>query len=605
VSEQTTARAAPERGPRGYRAALAALLAGQAALALWVAGRSFFFADDFVYGHLLTTEPMSLGLLLRSCFGHLVPGFIALDWTFNRTVGMNWAAATAVIVAAQLGTTVALVRLLSALRGRSWGNLLAAALVAFSLAFTAQSLWWGAVVTNLVPLAATVATLGCFARWVTRGHQRHLVAMAVMFGIAVAFYEKSVLTAAYVGLLSLLVLDAGLPWRRRWATTLRRWPAWLILGVIAGADLAVYATGPYLAEAGAAPSPRSLLGFLLLSFPEGLVPSLFGFLPRELSGGSGTAVLVVTNAVVLALVVWSSLRSRRALQAWIFFALCYLLNQGVLGRGRVGLMGVHMGTQLRYQMENVVFFAIALAVTLPLVAALGRRLVPAGPRRRWAAGAVALVGLPLFLVPWSQGLRAETAASPGVATRPYMDTLRASYDAQASRTPDLAFVAGDVVPDWVVHSGMAPFNRFDLILPQVLPAARFDETADRVLAVAQDGTVHEALFAATTPVELSGACLTEGAPAIEALPVGPLPWQNTWASRLRYDATGAGALQVTVVATGPAGNTTTTETFAVDDGGHQLLAAIGGLPVVSVSLALAGPGQLCVDSLEIGTFQPV
>ena len=88
--------------PRGYRTVRAALLGAQALLLVWIASRSYFFSDDLLYGNLLGSEPLNLHLLIRSWFGHLVPGFIAADWTFIRFVGLDWGVAAVIMVAVAL-----------------------------------------------------------------------------------------------------------------------------------------------------------------------------------------------------------------------------------------------------------------------------------------------------------------------------------------------------------------------------------------------------------------------------------------------------------------------------------------------------------------------
>ena len=75
---------------------------------------------------------------------------------------------------------------------------------------------------------------------------------------------------------------------------------------------------------------------------------------------------MVANAALAGVAIITARRSRRARNAWLFFALAFLLNQGVLGWGRVntvaynsndvdstlGVLGPHMGLLLRYQLEN-------------------------------------------------------------------------------------------------------------------------------------------------------------------------------------------------------------------------------------------------------------
>ena len=48
----------------------------------------------------------------------------------------------------------------------------------------------------------------------------------------------------------------------------------------------------------------------------------------------------------------------------------------------------------------------------------------------------------------------------------------------------------------------------------------------------------------------------------------------------------------------------TDETFAVRPDSDQLVAVAGALPAARVTLQLAGPGQVCLDGLDVGSFEP-
>jgi hypothetical protein len=364
----------------------------------------------------------------------------------------------------------------------------------------------------------------------------------------------------------------------------------------------VYVTGDYLLEAGPAPGRRQLAEFLLRSFPEGLVPSLFGFQPA----GLGMPVLIAVNVVLVAVVVVSSIRSRTALQAWVVFGLGYLLNQGVLGRGRVSMLGVHMGTVLRYQLENVVLIGVALAVALPVLLAPARRFAPTGPRWRAAGAMGAVVLVAALALPWTHSLRAEVTSAPGVAARSYVAHLRTSYLGEKQRAPGLGFLAGDVVPNWVLYGAMAPFNRFDRVFPQVLPDARFVSDADRVLTVSDEGVVRPADFSPAADVPVGGVCLSgSGEQATRTLHLPGALSEGQWSLRLRYRADSAGTATVTVDndVPGPALRMAV-EGHPIDPAATQLVAVAGSLAISKVTLQFAGTGRLCLDSLQLGTFEP-
>ena len=608
----STAAAAPVdprdgEAPRNYRTVRAALLGVQTVLLIWIASRSYFFSDDLLYGNLLGSEPLNLHLLTRSWFGHLVPGFIAADWTFVRVVGLDWGVAAVIMIAVTLGATVAMIRLLEAISGRVWRTLAVSALFAFSLMLTTQVMWWGAVMTNVVPLAASIATIGSFARWVRTHRARHLVSMTACFVLAVSFYEKSILTAAYVGLLSLLVLDAGLPWRERVRTTLRRWPAWMLLGGIALVDVGWYLTHDYIIEAGTPPTVRDLGAFLFYSFTEGFAPSFLGVhQPLVSILDNRLLTLVLANALLLGVAAVTSLRSRVAFQAWVFFALCYLVNQGVLGRGRVAIIGPHMGTLLRYQLENTVLFCIALVVAAPYLRGLWpRRWVLRGRGRAVTSWAVVALLAALLAPYWVISLRNEIRAFPGVGARDWVGTFTDSLADQRRKNPELAFVDG-VVPNWLVNGGMTPFNRYERVLPQLSSDVRLTQTEERGLAVTDTGVVHPVVFAPEADLAAAGTCLTPGTETSGVtlgLP-GTLP-EALWFVDVEYTAPAGSRLRVLPhnAAEGPELRTAYAE-YETEAGSGRLVVAPGTVPVREVFLEVIGPAEICLQSVEIGTMQP-
>jgi len=593
--------------PRGYRAVRLGLVGAQLALLTGIAAQSFFFADDFLYGSLLGSTPLTGDLLIRSWFGHLVPGFIAADWAFIHYVGLNWTVAAAIMIAVTLAATVALIRLLEALCGRVWRVLVIGGLFAFSLMLTTQVLWWGAVMTNVIPLAATIATLDAFVRWARSGRLLHLAAMTVWFLVAVSFYEKSILTAAYVGLLSLLVLDAGLPWRERMRSTLRRWPAWVLLGGIALVDVGWYLTHDYLVEAGPAPGPRDLAAFLFFSFTEGFAPSFLGVhQPLVSILDSRVLTLLLANALLLGIAVVTSLRSRVAFQAWVFFALCYLINQGVLGRGRVGLIGPHMGTLLRYQLENTVLFCIALAVAIPhLRGALPARWVPR-VRGRVMSGWAVLGLLAVLLAPyWVISLRDEVRVAPGVSARDWFDTARTSLAEQRTENPDLAVVDG-VVPGWLVYAQMAPFNRYERVLPQVFDDVPLTRTEERGLSFDESGEAHPVSFEPLADLDGEGTCLTPGGDAARiSLKLPELLPEQLWFVDVDYtgDAVSTLRIQVDNQAAVPDLRMGTGE-YETGAGRGRLVVAPATLPVAGVALEVIGPAGICLHDVRVGAMRP-
>jgi hypothetical protein len=221
--------------------------------------------------------------------------------------------------------------------------------------------------------------------------------------------------------------------------------------------------------------------------------------------------------------------------------------------------------------------------------------------------AAVVVGLvAVVAVPWWNSARAEADVAPGVATRSYIQNLRASYDALRQSSPDVAFLPGDVVPNWLVYGAMAPYNRFDRVFPLLLPTATFTGDADRVLTVSGGGVARPSDFVVAADVPTGGACLTEGTAdaAWVARLARPLA-DGQWVIRLGFRASTAGTVTVTVDNDAPGADLRMSiEPHAVTAGSTGLVAVAGSLPVHKLSIQFDGPGPLCLDSLRLGTFQP-
>ena len=238
--------------PRLLGVGLAVVLTVQLAVCLWLLSRSYFTQEDFGELQAYHQRPFGSELLRTSVFGHLMPGLIMVERITGGWLHGSWAAASAITCGVQLGGTVAFARVLIALHGRRWW--LPWPVAAFALGTIGLNTvsWWAATLAPQVAVMASVSAFGCALRYDAGHRLRHLGSLLVMFGLAVAFFEKSVVVSAYLGLFVLLVgtHDAAEGWRERWRRVVSLWPVWLVLTVVSAADLAVYFHGDYLDEVG-------------------------------------------------------------------------------------------------------------------------------------------------------------------------------------------------------------------------------------------------------------------------------------------------------------------------------------------------------------------
>ena len=213
---------------RGLVPALAAVVAAQVVVDLSLLRYSYFFAEDF--GELATYSegPLDLDLLSTSVFGHFIPGLVLVQRYVGIWFGADWAVTSALTCLVQVGGTIAFARLLLALRGAAWWIPWATAAFALGTVSLNTVPWWSATLAPQVAVAASVSTWGCAVRYARTRRRRHLVGVAVMFVLAVSFFEKSIAVSAYLGLFVLLVgtqeTDDG--WRGRAQEAVRLWPVW-------------------------------------------------------------------------------------------------------------------------------------------------------------------------------------------------------------------------------------------------------------------------------------------------------------------------------------------------------------------------------------------
>lgn len=483
----------------------------------WLLTRtSFFYADDFLYASLFS-EPWSAAQLSRSYFGHLGPAFALLSTVFYHWFGLDWSAATVVMLGCLLGLSVATRRLVDATLGRrTLLGILAGVSVALTPAIVTQVLWWGAAITQVIPLAAGLSAMGCLVRWIRTGRPTHLVGLALMFGLALAFFEKAVVFSAYAFLWALLAVDAGVPWRERVANAAGRWPAWAILAILSAIDLAVYFAGPYRADSGPSAPVGALASFVVRGVTLGAIPSLFGV---DLQGASAPVVAGVATLTLLAMahaavrLIRSAPSTRNVLG---FAVLATAVGQVPLAIGRAAITGGDGGRLLRYQMEPVAIVLVSFAVALgqaclqcdgdlARAVSAGHGASPVRGVPRWLR--LARLVAPLLVLLWSGTMVAAVRANPGALSRTWATNVREQWPSDPPPMVDGPVDHGFVY-DW-----MHPYNLRSRVLATMGLAATFTVNPQGTWAIDSQGQLGPAAFAASTSSEAT-ACARPGAPAV-------------------------------------------------------------------------------------------
>lgn len=571
--------------------ALGVVVSLQLVASIYLLHGSYFFAEDF--GQLTAYAERSLGpsLLQNSVFGHFVPGFMLVQHLVGSWFGVDWVATSVLTCLVQVLGTVAFTRLLLALRGRTWWLPWAVAAYALSVVGLNTVPWWAATLTPQLAVVTSVSTWGCFLRYDASRSMRHLASLAVMFTLSLSFLEKSVVTCAYLGLF-VLVVGTGLApttWAQRVRHALGLWPAWAVLATLSLLDLAVYVTGGYLDESGPAAGAGETARYVLRTFPEGLFPSLIGAAP-PVSDLPGPAALtpVVATAVVLALLVWTSLRSGLALRAWVWWLSCVVLSQLLVARGRLALFDADtMVTNLRYQVDAAYLFLIALAVALPAAVVTLRR-----PVRRRVAVAAALA--PLVAAPlWLQSVHTIARESPGRGSRDYLAAVRAG-------PPERPFL--DLpVPEWVVSQQLYPWNMAHVVLPAAAPGVAVTDDPEGALWIRPDGTIAPLVLDDLTPPTATVQCVPSGPPVeilrppTELVDQAPVPVLLA----LHYTAGTGGSVQLYVGRNDVRKNIRTRGPAFELAAEGQLATVIDPTHWNTVYLDVRGGAPVCVDTVRL------
>ncbi|MFD3747507.1 hypothetical protein [Nocardia sp. NPDC058633] len=266
----------PVRWPMSGRTVLlvaVTLIVAQLVLRGWVAGIGFFYWDDFLLIGRVSSQPvLSTEVLFTSHDGHVMPLAFVLTWLITEVAPLNWAVAAVVLVGLQLLASLAVLRLVVVVvgvRARMLGPLAFFLFVPFTVPAFA---WWSAAV-NALPLQIALAWVSADAvRLVRTGRRGYAVSGAVVFAVALLFFEKSVVVLPVAVAVAVLVAHVSGESAR---VALRRGAAlWTAAGAVLLAWSACFLLVIQRPRGLSAPEHPGSLWSRALS--DGLVPALFG-----------------------------------------------------------------------------------------------------------------------------------------------------------------------------------------------------------------------------------------------------------------------------------------------------------------------------------------
>ncbi|MFD8104323.1 hypothetical protein ACFV24_32800 [Nocardia fluminea] len=353
--------------------AAAAILA-QLVLRGWVAASGFFYWDDFLLIGRVSSQPvLSTELLFTSHDGHVMPLAFVLTWLVTEVAPLNWAVAVVVLTGLQLLASLAVLRLLIVLlgiRARMLGPLAFYLVVPLTVPAFA---WWSAAV-NALPLQIALAWVSADAvRLVRTGRRRYAVSGAVMFAVALLFFEKSVVVLPVA--VAVAVLAAHVTGGSVRAAARRGGALWTAAGGVLLVWVACFLLVIQRPRGLSAPEHPGSLWSRALS--DGLVPALLGgpwrwerWQPATPWADSPSVLVALSWLTLILFATWTMRTRGRVVAVWVCAA-----GYAVLTIAPVVILrdGPSTAGLLLQSVRYFADFAVIATVALALIALAPRR----------------------------------------------------------------------------------------------------------------------------------------------------------------------------------------------------------------------------------------
>jgi hypothetical protein len=590
------------------RAVAVALILAQLAWRPLVALRGFLAFDDFTLASRAAESGPGLGYLTTLFNNHLMPGALLVTWVVTRAAGLAYWPCVVLLTAGQAAASIAFYRLLRRMLRPGWGLLIPLVVFLFSPLTLEATSWW-AVGLNLVPMElAMVLAIGAQVRFVQTGRARHLASLAAAMLLGLLFFEKSLLIAPLLVLLTVCLYTPGGPLRAVPRAARRYWRSWLVLGAVCGGGLWLYLSRARSslhrpASAGEAFTfVRDMLGSTLV---PGLLSGPWRWLPAGDGGplaAPGGVLRWFALAAFAALVAGTSLVRPGAARAWLVLAGYVALVAALLGGTRLGYaFSPAAGLATRYVGDVVVVAALCTGVAVvglrepPGEPAGGATRVPYPGRpaaRPVLAGAVVAALTGYLLGAGYSGARFGDAWS----VKQGRDYLRAAR-ATLARMPPGRVLLDRAVPEDVQSSLTYPYNMQSRFFRPLRHRPVFVTEAESPWMIDDRGQLRRVAVqgVAIRPSAESpcGYVVRDGLTV--RMPLGKEVYEWLWTVRVGYLASGD---SVALLRLGDA-----THWFQIHRGLNQIIFLMLGVGD-TVELTVQDPGvSLCTNDLTVG--QPV
>ncbi|MGZ9883836.1 hypothetical protein ACXN1G_07790 [Rhodococcus ruber] len=535
------ASAGHTRGTWVLAAALVLIVLQLAVRALLAFGGQFYWDDLILVGRAGLHPLLSFELLGYDHDGHLMPGAFVVADVITSLAPLQWWPAAATLVAGQALASLAVLRVLWLLLGPR-PALLGPLLFYLFTPLTLPAFAWWAAGLNSLPLQAGLAWVaGDAIRAARTGRLRYALSGTAVTGVALLFFEKSVLVPAVA--FATVALMYGLDGHPRPVRTAARRaaPLWLGSALVLAAWAAAYLS---LVESRfGAPTGDMVRGLTHHGVSFGVLPALLGgpwrwdrWNPGPPWADPPTGLVVAAWAAVLAVLVWSLRRSRRTGWVWAATAAYVAASTAAMITTRFGPDTTYeLAQTLRYHTDTAVVVAIGTA----LILRAGPRDDPRrAPARRIVAAGCAVVFTASCL--WSTTTFARTWADN--PTGAYLAAARSALTAR----PDVP-ILDHPVSVWVLLPVTHPHNLLSRVFSPLPGRAEIGAVTTELQVLDDRGRPVPAELVPVRhvlpgPVPDCGHLLTESRTTV--LPADTALVGGEWTVQLNYRASAAGEIEV-------------------------------------------------------------
>lgn len=471
-----------------------------------LSGKSFYWDDFIITGHLYGQSVFSPEFLFQDHDGHFAPLAFFAQGTVYRLFGWNWWVPSIIIVALSFVLVLAVMRLLECITGRSWVSIFLLAVISWTPLMLTAATWWSAAI-NALPFQIGLVV---FVTTVLRttlpagSHPRvfDIVLLNVTLLIALGFFEKSlvIVPLAFVLLMSLAYVQ-----RRNLKQILAKSKyVWLSSGAITLVWAVLYIFGPsHPAQASKSSAQFELFFNGLGQIFAGAVGGPWQWerwVPGQPFAMAPSGLIAVGGILLLLLSATLIGRDYRAWAPWaisVTYIIVVLLAIVVFRSGE-NTSGMLAHT-LHYYADVAIVLGVCIAISAASVPPVDEQLAPLPPRTRvfiWVLGAVLFVSSTISVVTYRHAWADDITSRWLANTEKSLAQLHEA--SQSGGNPIDYKLIDQPVPYEILVPVAAPTNYYSRIFDAIEPRPEFARVSGKPRMFTPEGKLIDAKISEMT-----------------------------------------------------------------------------------------------------------